>query len=108
MRSILSRWLLAATVAGCAAVLAQPTAPLAMPASAYIVQSHGTQSAVRIVRGVGGRITHELPIIHGVSAMLTPAPAARLRQLGTVEDPKSTRLNSSHLVISYAVFCLRN
>src|SRR5256885_4582963 len=27
--------------------------------------------------------------------------------LGTV-DRKSTRLNSSHLVISYAVFCLKN
>src|SRR5688500_19325589 len=26
---------------------------------------------------------------------------------GTVEDRKSTRLNSSHLVISYAVFCLK-
>src|SRR5256885_12442953 len=25
-----------------------------------------------------------------------------------VEDRKSTRLNSSHLVISYAVFCLKN
>src|SRR5688500_19292531 len=26
---------------------------------------------------------------------------------GVVEDRKSTRLNSSHLVISYAVFCLK-
>src|SRR5256885_5284514 len=26
---------------------------------------------------------------------------------GTPEDRKSTRLNSSHLVISYAVFCLK-
>src|SRR5256885_4877278 len=26
---------------------------------------------------------------------------------GTVRDRKSTRLNSSHLVISYAVFCLK-
>src|SRR5256884_5819773 len=85
MRSILSRWLMAATVAGSALVLAQPAAPHAMPASAYIVQSHGAQSAVRIVRGVGGRITHDLPIIHGVSAMLTPAQATRLRQLGTVD-----------------------
>src|SRR4030081_3368457 len=85
MRRILSRWLLAATVAGSAPVLAQPPGPHATPASAYIVQSHGTQSAVRIVRGVGGRITHDLPIIHGVSAMLTPAQAARLRQLGTVD-----------------------
>jgi len=47
MRSILSRWLMAATVAGSALVLAQPAAPHAMPASAYIVQSHGAQSAVR-------------------------------------------------------------
>src|SRR2546426_7134191 len=34
-----------------------------------------------------------------------PSPAA-LRDRG-VEDRKSTRLNSSHLVISYAVFCLK-
>src|SRR6266850_8437051 len=27
--------------------------------------------------------------------------------LGSPEDRKSTRLNSSHLVISYAVFCLK-
>src|SRR5690625_5849159 len=26
---------------------------------------------------------------------------------GTVEDRKSTRLNSSHVAISYAVFCLK-
>src|SRR5256885_7904835 len=26
---------------------------------------------------------------------------------GSMEDRKSTRLNSSHLVISYAVFCLK-
>src|SRR3989454_6805046 len=33
-----------------------------------------------------------------------PAAAARRRARG---DRKSTRLNSSHLVISYAVFCLK-
>src|SRR2546426_6569192 len=34
--------------------------------------------------------------------------AIRARRAGTaVEDRKSTRLNSSHLVISYAVFCLK-
>src|SRR5256885_9694127 len=35
---------------------------------------------------------------------------AQLRQRGRTErrgDRKSTRLNSSHLVISYAVFCLK-
>src|SRR5256885_10341990 len=35
-------------------------------------------------------------------------PGARSRRtLGTGRDRKSTRLNSSHLVISYAVFCLK-
>src|SRR3989454_3724855 len=34
-------------------------------------------------------------------------PAGELEQIGVVQDRKSTRLNSSHLVISYAVFCLK-
>src|SRR2546426_6943478 len=34
----------------------------------------------------------------------TPSARGRLRPL---RDRKSTRLNSSHLVISYAVFCLK-
>src|SRR5947207_9685183 len=34
----------------------------------------------------------------------TPAPRARTR---SARDRKSTRLNSSHTVISYAVFCLK-
>src|SRR2546426_4713711 len=42
-------------------------------------------------------------------ALLTSAPATRLaeRAPGGYIDRKSTRLNSSHLVISYAVFCLK-
>src|SRR5256885_10023908 len=32
---------------------------------------------------------------------------AQIGQIGFVVDRKSTRLNSSHLVISYAVFCLK-
>src|SRR5256885_8291736 len=38
------------------------------------------------------------------------SPLLRLEILGRnhgLEDRKSTRLNSSHLVISYAVFCLK-
>src|SRR5256885_11031244 len=35
-----------------------------------------------------------------------PEAVARLNQV-VVADRKSTRLNSSHLVISYAVFCLK-
>src|SRR3712207_7052813 len=35
------------------------------------------------------------------------ADAARLRPEGRARDRKSTRLNSSHANISYAVFCLK-
>src|SRR5256885_3189475 len=34
-------------------------------------------------------------------------PARRIARRSVSEDRKSTRLNSSHLVISYAVFCLK-
>src|SRR5256885_6477588 len=36
-----------------------------------------------------------------------PASMSRLRVCSQHRDRKSTRLNSSHLVISYAVFCLK-
>src|SRR5688500_12433950 len=38
----------------------------------------------------------------------TPERAAFKNRLAGKLDRKSTRLNSSHLVISYAVFCLKN
>src|SRR5205807_9442164 len=36
-----------------------------------------------------------------------PARPLQRRAVSLAEDRKSTRLNSSHLVISYAVFCLK-
>src|SRR5256885_9222635 len=36
-----------------------------------------------------------------------PGHAGLDRAMGRIQDRKSTRLNSSHLVISYAVFCLK-
>src|SRR6266446_9255334 len=44
-----------------------------------------------------------LPISTPPTAGCSTAPCARWR----CGDRKSTRLNSSHLVISYAVFCLK-
>src|SRR2546426_9331539 len=41
------------------------------------------------------------------SAGPRPALLARLEEDPPARDRKSTRLNSSHLVISYAVFCLK-
>src|SRR5256885_15452877 len=56
-----------------------------------------------------------LPILHLRSGLRTAVPPAwpadrRLLRKGSSDgraDRKSTRLNSSHLVISYAVFCLK-
>src|SRR2546426_7521379 len=36
-----------------------------------------------------------------------PAPTSDGPSRSMIQDRKSTRLNSSHLVISYAVFCLK-
>src|SRR5437870_7922214 len=48
--------------------------------------------------------------VHGVVCVLElrnkVREERRLRD-GTAEDRKSTRLNSSHVAISYAVFCLK-
>src|SRR5207244_12562993 len=44
--------------------------------------------------------------IRGTSSRLLPA-AGRSSDRGRGRDRKSTRLNSSHQIISYAVFCLK-
>src|SRR5438132_9051406 len=40
---------------------------------------------------------------------ISPSSSIRMRRVGSssARDRKSTRLNSSHTVISYAVFCLK-
>src|SRR2546426_7503903 len=61
------------------------------------------------------RSHQEVHEVHLAPRPLGEAPELRelLRELvqplglGANEDRKSTRLNSSHLVISYAVFCLK-
>src|SRR5207244_11934580 len=52
------------------------------------------------LRGSGARPRHSDR--HG-----DVAPVARPREAAHDEDRKSTRLNSSHQIISYAVFCLK-
>src|SRR5437773_10311670 len=59
-----------------------------------------------------------LPILHGIAVGLVVRPDGRVHigkagvdarvVLGVdAEDRNSTRLNSSHITISYAVFCLK-
>src|SRR5690349_22479793 len=47
----------------------------------------------------GGRIPALPPI--------SPSPCGALLKVFEISDRKSTRLNSSHVEISYAVFCLK-
>src|SRR5256885_10735573 len=46
-------------------------------------------------------------VIGGNTAMLGASRWRSFRQVTLPADRKSTRLSSSHLVISYAVFCLK-
>src|SRR5262245_63890772 len=48
-------------------------------------------------------VARHLMLGHSVQALIATLARALLRE----EDRKSTRLNSSHLGISYAVFCLK-
>src|SRR5256885_11435591 len=60
--------------------------------------------------GILSAIQAVLSVINGlIQTALTSINTARtaLNNLQQVVDRKSTRLNSSHLVISYAVFCLK-
>src|SRR2546430_13394623 len=53
-------------------------------------------------RGVAGREPGQVEVAAAGGARFPHPPGARLRG-----DRKSTRLNSSHSQISYAVFCLK-
>src|SRR5690625_4344144 len=49
---------------------------------------------------------HGVPVLGGIVAT-TPAEARQAAERMLGGDRKSTRLNSSHVAISYAVFCLK-
>src|SRR3989454_2740206 len=57
----------------------------------------------------GGRVAARGESLPGGAAPVRPARVLPLplQHAGRAGDRKSTRLNSSHLVISYAVFCLK-
>src|SRR3712207_8348954 len=54
---------------------------------------------------LGAKVDHLLH--HGLHAVAAVGHDARLHPLLQMRDRKSTRLNSSHANISYAVFCLK-
>src|SRR5256885_10890753 len=61
--------------------------------------------SVRPAAAAGGRGAAGRHLLR--TGQLLAARVAAGRGAGRITDRKSTRLNSSHLVISYAVFCLK-
>src|SRR5256885_3419870 len=57
--------------------------------------------------GAGQAASMNAPAQQQANVELTTDPDPPHKGSNTVRDRKSTRLNSSHLVISYAVFCLK-
>src|SRR5438034_8770643 len=58
------------------------------------------------VRATGGTVTIDAPVGTDVAVAGGTVSLGAGARVGR-EDRKSTRLNSSHTVISYAVFCLK-
>src|SRR5256885_12308179 len=67
------------------------------------VDAIGDEPSVISVDGKKGQVFR----IAGILAVVDISPNADLVDACLDLDRKSTRLNSSHLVISYAVFCLK-
>src|SRR5256885_5716947 len=77
----------------------------------YTLSLHDALPICGLAHEVQRRIPVEVPV-HGRRlgvgrALRKQLEAEPVAGVVRVEDRKSTRLNSSHLVISYAVFCLK-
>src|SRR5437899_4983648 len=64
-----------------------------------------TQTREPVTQGPGGTFYHARNILSLLASHLSTSQ--RLEQISAWADRKSTRLNSSHLGTSYAVFCLK-
>src|ERR1035438_10574017 len=72
-------------------------------------QSVGFAGRVLVVTAGVSELEAAAMIRQGIAGILRKhcSPAALAQSIRDVRDRKSTRLNSSHLGISYAVFCLK-
>jgi len=73
---------IAVVVCGSEARLQEPV--IASESASYIVQGSNTEMVSDLVEQAGGTVTHELDIIHGVAAELTPGQHTALESLDGV------------------------
>src|SRR2546426_2914510 len=86
-----------------------------LEAALGFVQSAARLSGIRCIALIGSIVSDrpspkdiDLVVYVADDADLAPLASTARRLQGRLQrDRKSTRLNSSHLVISYAVFCLK-
>src|SRR5699024_12185094 len=104
-----------ASLASCLTVLARRTPRSTLVPYTTLFRSLRDEKPVqdagagrRIYRGSAGRIKRWEPVDPEQETDRTDAgPAGEERTDHALPDRKSTRLNSSHVSISYAVFCLK-
>src|SRR5437868_7172906 len=82
--------------------------PLRQMPPALRAQGHRVHPVLPLPRHGGGGVTAPDPVLQSLIAQpLAPALTLNFDGVGNGLDRKSTRLNSSHVSISYAVFCLK-
>src|SRR5256885_748155 len=105
---------------GCKMALALAMMALIEPGDEVLYPDPGFPIYPSFTRGLGAKAlpffleekNQFQPDVGEIAAKITPRTKVLIfnspnNPTGTVLDRKSTRLNSSHLVISYAVFCLK-
>src|SRR5438034_7180697 len=83
-------------------ILYPPPRYTLFPYTTLFRSEKGNCTSCHRVNGKGSRVAPDLSDIGAIRS-----PDALRRSLTDPTDRKSTRLNSSHTVISYAVFCLK-
>src|SRR5204863_10009931 len=73
----------------------------------YVRPSPGTNSSALAPRSESSLLEPCAPVLRATSRPSSQATIARWYSGRSGGDRKSTRLNSSHVEISYAVFCLK-
>src|SRR5688500_6736308 len=102
-RGLVMAVLALAAIAGASAAASVPEASVDAQFSAWSGESPGCAVGV----AEQGRIVLERAYGMADLEHAVPNRPDTIFDAGSVSDRKSTRLNSSHLVISYAVFCLK-